>query len=380
MKLKMNQKERVLATMAGEIPDRVPVQLGITNMFSIYQQKLSGWDVYAYSKVPIWKIVTDTQRMFGLDGYLYLDMPVIKKNNLVTITTKTVKQNQRMIIKRTTVTTPDGDIFSERTFFKNEEPTTTIGFIKNEKDFNIWLKYCIDETADYDTSSLKEPVTYLGNNGVTAGTVGIPGMAALCGLFDGKLESATYFYMDYPELIEEYAKKCEKAILRKVEQFIYSDVDYIQFGSSGMLTLSTPKWFTNLSLPTIKSGTRLCKEAGVLSEVHCCGKEELVIDACYHQTELDSINPLQPPPMGDCDLKTIKQKYGDKLCLKGNVGVTEPLLFGTADDVEKDVIRCMEAAKEGGRYILFSEEGIGANTPIENVKRFIETGKKLGKY
>ena len=36
--------------------------------------------------------------------------------------------------------------------------------------------------------------------------------------------------------------------------------------------------------------------------------------------------------MGDCVLSEIKQLYGDTLCLKGNVGVTNPLLFGTPAD------------------------------------------------
>ncbi len=104
------------------------------------------------------------------------------------------------------------------------------------------------------------------------------------------------------------------------------------------------------------------------------------MEACAEETDIDCVNPLQPPPMGDCDLAELKRCFGRRLCLKGNVGVTDPLLFGTPDDVEKDVVRCMEAAKEGGRYILFSEEGIGALTPVENVRRYVEVGKALGKY
>ena len=101
---------------------------------------------------------------------------------------------------------------------------------------------------------------------------------------------------------------------------------------------------------------------------------------CEEGIELDSINPLQPPPMGDCDLTECKKTFGKRFCLKGNVGVTEPMLTGTPDDVEKDVIRCLDAAKAGGGYILFTEEGLGANTPFENIRRYVQVGKALGKY
>ena len=97
-------------------------------------------------------------------------------------------------------------------------------------------------------------------------------------------------------------------------------------------------------------------------------------------TGLDSINPLQPPPMGDCILEEVKARFGKRFCLKGNVGVTDPMLTGSPDDVEKDVMRCMEAAKDSGGYILFTEEGLGANTPFENIRRYVEVGKREGRY
>ena len=84
--------------------------------------------------------------------------------------------------------------------------------------------------------------------------------------------------------------------------------------------------------------------------------------------------------MGDCSLPELKRLYGDTLCLKGNVGVIHPLLEGTPQDVEKHVLRCMDAAKEGGRFILFSEEGISSITPLENVKAYVDAALRYGKY
>lgn len=380
----MTSKERILAAMAGESPDRVPVQLGITNMFSIRQQGYSGWDVFHDNKVPYWQVVTDTARRFGLDGYLYLNLDLRRgasaEDGEVRSRTEIVDRTDEKIVKRTTVTTPKGELWSECTLLKNETPTTTRGLLKTKEDFEIWLEYCFPEDEEFTTETIDTGRAYLGEDGTAAGIVGIPGLAALAGAFDGKVETASYFAYDYPELLDVYRERAEAAILRRVERLFDADVDYIQLGSSGMLTLSTPELFRRLCLPTIKRVTRICREAGILTELHCCGKERLVVEACHDETDLDSINPLQPPPMGDCDLAEIKRLFGDTLCLKGNVGVTDPLFAGTPEDVERDVIRCMEAAKAGGRFILFSEEGIGGNTPVENVEQYVEVGKRYGGY
>ena len=54
--------------MRGQKTDRVPFQLGVSNMFSILQNGYRGWDIYMHDKAPMWKLVADTQRRFGLDG------------------------------------------------------------------------------------------------------------------------------------------------------------------------------------------------------------------------------------------------------------------------------------------------------------------------
>ena len=70
--MEMTSRERILATMRGQRTDRVPFQLGLSNMFSVLQNGYRGWDVYMHGSVPMWKLVADTQRRLGLDGYLYI--------------------------------------------------------------------------------------------------------------------------------------------------------------------------------------------------------------------------------------------------------------------------------------------------------------------
>lgn len=376
----MTSRQRILAAMRGQIPDRVPVQLGITNMFSVRHAGFDGWDIFLEHKRPYWQVVADAQRHFGLDGYLYLGGCPTGRRTDVSRSSQTITVDSETKVVRTTITTPEGELTEERTFLRWETASITKGLIENEDDFHRWMKYCLVEHEGFEFDTIEAGKAYLGEDGVVAACLDIPGMASLTDLFEGKLEAATYFAFDHPDLLAEYAEKATRIGLKHLEMLLDSPADYIQLGSSGMLTLSTPEWFRQLCLPFIQGATKLCRQAGVLTEMHCCGKARLVVETCANQTDLDSINPLQPPPMGDCDLAEVKRSFGDRLCLKGNVGVTQPLLLGTPDDVQRDVERCMAAAKEGGRFILFSEEGIGALTPHENVRRYVEVGRALGRY
>jgi hypothetical protein len=376
----MTAKERILAAMTGQPTDRVPVQLGITNMFSISLRGLCGWDVYAWNRQMLWRIVADTQRAFGLDGYLYLRPPEVQRSEDVTTRSELIQTGPDRMIRRTTIQTPVKVLTKEETILQNESPTVTQGLIKSEEDFLVWLEYCVRDDSDYDWAAIREPIAYLGQDGTCAATTSIPGLHALTDLIDGRLAQATYFITDYPEHLDLYREKMTRHLLRYVEQAIDAGVDYLEMSGSGMLTLSTPTLWREVCLPFIRQASELCRQAGLPTEVHCCGKARQVVEHLCHDTTVDSVNPLQPPPMGDCDLAELKRRFGDKLCLKGNVGVTHPLLFGTPDEVAADVRRCLDAAKPGGRFILFSEEGIGAQTPVENVRRYVETARAEGAY
>lgn len=375
----LSSKERILAAMRRQIPDRVPVQLGI---FSI-APRLTGapfWDTYLPRKWDLDALMLRMVREFGFDGYLYTHLPDRIPGDQRTWEKEIVRQDDSFIVERTTVKTPHGDLWQERADPKFDQPTTTRGFVKNESDFRVWLEAFFAEEYEWDLAPLMRNKEAMGNDGAVAATLTLPGLHHLIEVFDGKLEPATYFLEDHPALIEEYRLRHEHQILSKLERLLEARPDYIEFGASGLLTLSSPPILRQLSLPTLVKATRMCREAGIPSEPHCCGREREVVQICAEETELDSINPLQPSPMGDCDLAEVKRAFGSRLCLKGNVGVTFPMLMGGPADVEADVMRCLDAGKAGGGFILFTEEGLGRDTPFENIRKFIEVGHALGTY
>ena len=195
-------------------------------------------------------------------------------------------------------------------------------------------------------------------------------------------ENDIFNYYDDPEkfekrrdyLIDFYTKRLKALMSFECKP------DFICTGGSGSLIFQTPQIFKDLALPIIQHVTKLCKEYGIPTHIHSCGPETEIIKLCAESTDLTVIDPLEIPPMGDSDLKTIKEKYGHKLVLKGNLHTTSVMLFGSKEDVIQASKKAIDDAAAGGKFILSTGDQCGRDTPHENLFAMIETARTYGRY
>jgi uroporphyrinogen decarboxylase len=98
------------------------------------------------------------------------------------------------------------------------------------------------------------------------------------------------------------------------------------------------------------------------------------------ETRLTIIDPLEGPSMGDCNLAELKQLYGNRIVLKGNLHTTDVMLFGSVDDVVRASRQCIDDAAAGGGFILSTGDQTPRDTPFENIFAVVETARTYGKY
>ncbi|HCE44620.1 MAG TPA: hypothetical protein DET40_13830 [Lentisphaeria bacterium] len=156
--------------------------------------------------------------------------------------------------------------------------------------------------------------------------------------------------------------------------------DFLCVGGSGTLVYQTVEIFRDYALPALKRGIELATAAGIPTHVHSCGPEKELVRIMAEETTLTVIDPLEIPPMGDCDLKELKKLYGKKLTLKGNLHTTEVMLRGNVDDVVRASRKAIDDGAEGGRFILSTGDQCGRDTPFENLEAMVETARTYGKY
>ena len=98
------------------------------------------------------------------------------------------------------------------------------------------------------------------------------------------------------------------------------------------------------------------------------------------ETELSCINPLEPPPMGDCPLGEVKQAFGNRLALMVNLHTTDVMLRGTRETVMEVSRKAIEDAGENGGFVLSTGDQCGRDTPDENLYAVAEAADRYGRY
>jgi uroporphyrinogen decarboxylase len=93
--------------------------------------------------------------------------------------------------------------------------------------------------------------------------------------------------------------------------------------------------------------------------------------------QMNCVNPFEPPVM---DMKVAKQKWGDRICLWGNIDLVQTLPYGTVEEVEAEVKQRIKDAGAGGGYICASANSITDFCKIENVLAMTAAVRKFGTY
>jgi len=109
---------------------------------------------------------------------------------------------------------------------------------------------------------------------------------------------------------------------------------------------------------------------------HTCGAVRPIIPLMI-EGGLDILQSLQPEAAG-MDPAALKSAFGERLSFQGGISIQRTLPFGTADDVRAEVRRVIGVMAPGGGYILGTAHNVQADTPVENVEAFLETGQAAG--
>ena len=142
-------------------------------------------------------------------------------------------------------------------------------------------------------------------------------------------------------------------------------------------TMINPKYHRELIIPAYKQAVQILKKAGKYVCFHSDGFTEPYFDGLI-EAGFSAVESLEP--MAGMNLKHLKEVYGDKLCLIGNIDVSQLLPYGTKDDVVEAVKKCIRDAGEGGGYMLSPCTDITNSCKLENVLAMISATKKYGEY
>jgi uroporphyrinogen decarboxylase len=339
------------------------------------------WDLYLYQDPPIWEAYIDCAKHFDIDSVMDGYFPLTFDDEIdrsIDWKTAIVKRTPDRIITQQYYDTNTGKNWAEHVtvFYRGDPPTPLV------KPSAVGLPQVPDK---WEPLEGVKPVD-VGPAGLarTKKLMGDQGLVGVFVTFSIALfrPEDIYNYYDNPDKHEKWARQRVETAEKRFHKIMALEdkPDFLCVGGSGTLVYQTMDIFRQLAFPAVKRVIELASDAGIPTHVHSCGPEAQLVKAFAAETNLTVIDPLEEPPMGDCDLAELKKNYGKKITLKGNLHTVNTMLNGTVDDVIAASKKAIDAAAQGGRFILSTADQCGRDTPDENLRAMVETARTYGKY
>ncbi len=179
-----------------------------------------------------------------------------------------------------------------------------------------------------------------------------------------------------PDEVNRILKGLHKLRMKEALLLCEAGVDIINDGDDvgtqkGMMM--SPQMWRQFLKPKYAELINLCHKKGVFFKFHSDGWIESIISDLV-EIGVDILNPVQPECMNPVELK---EKYGEKLCFDGTIGVQSALPFGKSEDVAREVKERIATLGPTG-LILGPTHAMQPDVPIENILAMYKTALKYG--
>lgn len=123
--------------------------------------------------------------------------------------------------------------------------------------------------------------------------------------------------------------------------------------------------FRTFIKPRIQTMTKLAHSFGAKVMFHSCGSVRLFIEDLI-DAGVDILNPIQPLG-GGMEPGKLKTDFGSKLCFHGGMDVQMVLPEGSVEEVRAAVDDLIEAMKDDGGFILCPSHTLLPDIPTQNI-------------
>ncbi|MBR5681446.1 MAG: hypothetical protein IKX19_12415, partial [Clostridia bacterium] len=183
-------------------------------------------------------------------------------------------------------------------------------------------------------------------------------------------ETLAYLSVDNRELVDGMCEIYAGRLYEHVKNILDTGIESPIFCWVGpevfIPPLMGPKDFDDFVYRYDKPICDLIHERGGYVWVHCHGRVRKFLDR-FIEMGVDVLNPLEPGPNGDIDLRETAAAYAGRIGLEGNIEIQE-LLLSSRERIASLIDDCVEAGAPSGRFILCPSAG------------YMEYARPSGKY
>jgi uroporphyrinogen-III decarboxylase len=326
----MTRRERLIATIKGKAVDRPAVSFYEIGGFIVDPNDPDEYNIY---NSPSWQPLLSMAE--NHTDIIRLVSPIRAQSHLSWAGSTTADIRNHYIEKE--VWEENNSRFTRLTYKINNRNLTSISrrdkeidtvwiiepLLKNTDDINLFLQLP-DELFEenFNIAHLQRQENELGDNGIVMVDTEDP-VCAVASLFN--LETFTIFALTEQEL-------CHR-LLEKHASYIHKRTEKVAMEFPGRLwRIYGPEYITEPFLPpnlfdeyVVKyTGpmVKQIKEQGGFVRIHTHGRIRNILHYIIDMGA-DGIDPVEPPPHGDIELKSVRKEYGKQLVIFGNIEITD---------------------------------------------------------
>ena len=379
----MTTKQRFLAAINGQKPDRLPVTTHHVMPYFL-KKYLNGADNMALFKhfgldaiewlYPCRADAAKGERLYGGDDPLAASVAVSDRWRLETEEIP----HPNYLTTRYTIVTPNGKL---TTVIQKNEHThwVTEHLVKEKKDIDLIGEFATSSLCDVD--AVNQQAARFGENALIRGFIcmfdlyGQPGcwQDAACLFGIEKLIMATFDDPAWVKAFLEILFKRKQTFIRSLKDAKY---DILELGGGdASSTVISPALFDEYVAPY---DSRLIDEAHAVGQkivYHTCGGMMPILNN-IKAMKPDAMETFTPVGMGaDVDLKKAREILGLDMCMIGGFDQLHFFTDCTPEQTRAEVRRCFEAAGKEGAFILSPSDHFFDAEP-ELIRAFADEAKR----
>ena len=383
--MSMTPRERVLAAINHEEPDRVPIVMGVSNATGIKMKTYQGIKKLIGVEAP--------------DEYIY-EWPELGTAKIDEATMQCLHSDVRGV--------RDVEPASVRERNQKREPHSPCidswGSGQKEIEPGVWYPgvhpmsaaRTIEEIENYPWPDMSDP-TRIAHVKETAKVLADQNEYAILAtpwlLFPLErafaMQGMDTFLMNmalYPEFAEALLKKIAEVCKTLIGPFLAElgeHVDIIKIGDdlgTQESLLMSPKMYRQILKPIHADYIQFIKERTHAKVFfHTDGDVFPLIDD-FIEIGIDILNPIQTSAGKMSDLRALKQRFGKNMVFCGAIDTHRILPHGTPEEVRQEVRRAIRELGPGGGYMVSSVHTIMNDVPPENVLAMVDAVEEFGYY
>ncbi|HUT30732.1 MAG TPA: uroporphyrinogen decarboxylase family protein [Sedimentisphaerales bacterium] len=379
----MTSRERLLRVLNGEVPDRTPITLFVTDTDIEDGPPNCVLDRRTHDTI---EDLIRFHEILGIDIMLRISVDVFEpiafdRDTDDWVNAWEISSDRKKLTH--TITTPEGRL-TETFGLEGEEfhgdpsrdwmklrNVRTQALIKDAEDLQMIKKYR-PQIPDYDLGHIKHIRDRLGDRGIVLPRVPSSVFNSAFGL--RKLQDLFIDPLLNPDLYRQLMEFCANDVIEVGKAVAQAGGDVMRIvgnvANSGMVGGS---FYLDHIFPYEKRYIDALASDGIKVLFHNCGQCAALLEVYREMLDGQALESLSTAGSGGdiTSLRSARDTLGDRVVMVGNFDQVHLLRQGTKDEITAEVRKIFEETMGDQRFIFSTSDSIVPGTPKENIETLV---------